>query len=64
MVLIRMIKKFGPVWLLIIFGLFNPYQPDANAKELKVGFIYLSSAKDAGGKVPLSVEIEQCLTPL
>jgi basic membrane protein A and related proteins len=48
MVLIRKIKLISPVLLLIFLGLFNPYQPSATAKELKVGFIYLSSTKDAG----------------
>lgn len=47
---IYMIKKINTLCLLLIvfFALFNSFQPCANAKELKVGFIYLSSAKDAG----------------
>lgn len=48
MVLINVIKKLNPILLMAIYFLFSPFQSDVNAKELKVGFIYLSSAKDAG----------------
>ncbi len=48
MPLIIMIKNLKPVLLLFILALCNPFHSDANAKDLKVGFIYLSSAKDAG----------------
>jgi basic membrane protein A and related proteins len=47
---INLIKNTNTLCFLLItfFVLFNPVQPKANAKEIKVGFIYLSSAKDAG----------------
>ena len=43
-----MIKKTTLILLMFLFALFDLFQTGANAKELKVGFIYLSSAKDAG----------------
>jgi basic membrane protein A len=46
----NLIKNANTFCFLLIayFLLLNPVQHKANAKELKVGFIYLSSAKDAG----------------
>jgi basic membrane protein A and related proteins len=48
MILTDIIKKTYALhfWLIAFLFFFNPVQP--NAKELKVGFIYLSPPKDAG----------------
>ena len=36
------------LWLVTFLALINPFYPDVSAKEIKVGFIYVSSIQDAG----------------